>query len=73
MPSVIIRRNPQGELTFYIAKKDQEEVVLKLEHEGPGLWGGKVTLLDGSAYYLDPLPEPPSLPVTLRARRADED
>ncbi|PMR73786.1 putative nitrogen fixation protein NifT [Billgrantia endophytica] len=69
MPNVMIRRNPQGQLTFYIAKKDQEEIVLALEHDGPERWGGEVSLADGSSYYLEPLPAPPKLPITLRAKR----
>lgn len=40
MPSVMIRRNDAGQLTFYIAKKDQEEIVVSLEHDSPELWGG---------------------------------
>ncbi|TBU98819.1 putative nitrogen fixation protein NifT [Stutzerimonas kirkiae] len=72
MPSVMINRNKNGQLTFYIAKKDQEEIVLSLEHDGPERWGGEVSLTDGSSYYLDPLPAPPKLPITLRARRSGE-
>lgn len=72
MPSVMIRRNNQGKLTFYIAKKDLEETIVSLEHDTPERWGGTVTLADGSSYYLDPLSAPPNLPITLRAKRAAE-
>ncbi|CAD5376572.1 Protein NifT [Pseudomonas sp. OF001] len=71
MPSVMIRRNPQGQLTFYIAKKDQEEIVVALEHDSAELWGGEVTLGDGSSYWIEPIPQP-KLPITLRAKRAGE-
>lgn len=71
MPSVMIRRNPEGQLTFYIAKKDQEEIVVALEHDSAELWGGEVTLGDGSSYYIDPIPQP-RLPITVRAKRAGE-
>jgi len=73
MPSVMIRRNAQGQLTFYIAKKDLEETVVSLEYDTPERWGGTVELGDGSSYYIEPLDTPPSLPTTLRARRAGED
>ncbi|HEX8545065.1 MAG TPA: putative nitrogen fixation protein NifT [Pseudomonas sp.] len=73
MPSVMIRRTPQGQLTLYIAKKDLEETVVSLEHDRPDCWGGKITLADGTAYYLEPLSTPPRLPVTFRATRASED
>ncbi|MHC8286920.1 protein NifT [Pseudomonas syringae] len=73
MPSVMIRRNSQGQLTFYVAKKDLEETIVSLEHDSPDCWGGKVTLGDGSAYYLEPMSIPPTLPITLRAKRASED
>lgn len=72
MPSVMIRRNPQGQLTIYIPKKDLEETVVALQHDSPDCWGGEVTLADGSRYYLEPLAVPPSLPITLRAKRAGE-
>lgn len=72
MPSVMLRHNAQGQLTFYIAKKDQEEIVTALEFDSPERWGGEVTLADGSSYYLEPLSAPPKLPITLRAKRAGE-
>ncbi|ACO76406.1 Nitrogen fixation protein [Azotobacter vinelandii CA] len=71
MPSVMIRRNDEGQLTFYIAKKDQEEIVVSLEHDSPELWGGEVTLGDGSTYFIEPIPQP-KLPITVRAKRAGE-
>lgn len=71
MPSVMIRRNDEGQLTFYIAKKDQEEIVVSLEHDSPELWGGEVTLGDGSSYFIEPIPQP-KLPITVRAKRAGE-
>ena len=69
MPKVMLRRNESGDITFYVAKKDLEETVVSVEHEGPDQWGGEVKLADGSSYYLDLLDEPPKLPITLRARR----
>lgn len=70
MPNVMIRKNETGELTLYVAKKDQEDVIESIEKTGADGWGGTVTLKDGTSYYLDPLDEEPKLPITLRARRA---
>ncbi|GAB4366183.1 MAG: putative nitrogen fixation protein NifT [Methylohalobius sp. ZOD2] len=69
MPKVMIRRGSDGALSFYVAKKDLEETVVSLEHDGPDKWGGEVELADGSRYLLDLLDEMPRLPVTLRAKR----
>ena len=71
MPSVMIRRNAEGQLAFYIAKKDQEEIVVAMQHDSAELWGGEVTLGDGSSYYIEPIPQP-RLPITVRAKRAGE-
>ncbi|MBB3103896.1 putative nitrogen fixation protein NifT [Azomonas macrocytogenes] len=72
MPSVMLRINDQGKLTFYIPKKDLEETVVSLEHDRPDCWGGEVALSDGSTYYLEPLSAPPKLPITLRAKRVGD-
>jgi nitrogen fixation protein NifT len=70
MPNVMIQRDREtGNMTLYVPKKDLEENVVSLEFEGPGKWGGKVTLADGSVYVLDTLDEEPRLPITLRAKR----
>lgn len=73
MPSVMIRKDASGQMTFYIAKKDLEEKIVAIEHDKPDLWGGEVTLADGSKYFLEPMTTPPNLPITLRAKRAGED
>lgn len=71
MPSVMIREN-DGQMTLYIPKKDLEETVVSIEHNQPDCWGGEFTLADGSSYYIEPLSEAPSLPITLRAKRGAE-
>ena len=68
MPSVMIRRNDQGKLDLYVAKKDLEETIVSLEFDSPEQWGGAVELADGSRYWLEPQPQP-NLPITLRAKR----
>ncbi|MEI6896311.1 MAG: putative nitrogen fixation protein NifT [Psychromonas sp.] len=69
MANIILRRQ-DGILTGYIAKKDLEAEVLSLEFEEPNKWGGKIVLSNGSSFYFDPLPEQPTLPITIRMRRA---
>ncbi|MGB0723670.1 MAG: putative nitrogen fixation protein NifT [Gammaproteobacteria bacterium] len=68
MPSVMLRRNAEGNVLFYIAKKDQEEVVETAEVDTDEQWGGELTLTDGSQYSIDPI-DPNSLPITVRAKR----
>ncbi|HBA35506.1 MAG TPA: putative nitrogen fixation protein NifT [Gammaproteobacteria bacterium] len=70
MPSVMIRRNDEGKLTLYVAKKDLEDVIISMEKSGDEGWGGTVVLADGSRYYFDPFDTEPKLPITVRARRA---
>lgn len=72
MPSVMIRHNESGQLTFYVPKKDLEEIVVSLEHDSPDCWGGEVTLADGSSYYIEPMTQAPDLPITVRAKRGGE-
>jgi len=69
MAKVMIRRTENGDLSFYIAKKDLEEKVVSLEHPGPEKWGGKVELADGSQYTLEIYDVMPRLPITLIAKR----
>lgn len=69
MPSVMIRRTPEGELLFYIAKKDQEDIISTVEVDTGDSWGGEVELTDGSKYYIDPMSPPPEFPTTLRFKR----
>jgi nitrogen fixation protein NifT len=67
----MIREN-DGQMTLYVPKKDLEETVVSIEYSEPTRWGGEVKLADGSSYYIEPLSEMPSLPITLRAKRGNE-
>lgn len=71
MPNVMIRVKDDGGLLFYIAKKDQEDEIAKVERDTETEWGGEVELMDGSKYYIDPISPRPSFPTTLRFKRAD--
>ena len=68
MPNVMLRRDGAGKLSLYVAKKDLEEKVVSVEFETPGKWGGALTLADGSAFYVEPMPEP-TLPMTVKAKK----
>lgn len=70
MPSVMLRYNDDGNLLFYVAKKDMEETVASVEMDDEQVWGGVIELADGSFWYIDPLSPPPSFPTTLRFKRA---
>jgi len=70
MPNVMIRRNDDGKLTFYVAKKDLEAGVVSVETDTSESWGGEIQLDDGSKYYIDPMSPPPEFPTTLRFKRA---
>lgn len=70
MPSVMLRKNDDGKILFYIAKKDQEDVVESVEVDTDDSWGGVITLSDGSTYFIEPMSPPPALPTTLRFKRA---
>jgi nitrogen fixation protein NifT len=71
MPSVMIRKNDSGSLLFYVAKKDMEETISRVETDTPEAWGGEVELTDGSKWYVDPISPPPVFPTTLRFKRAE--
>jgi nitrogen fixation protein NifT len=71
MPSVMIRRKDNGELLFYVAKKDMEETIATVETDTSDAWGGAVELTDGSRWYVDPISPPPEFPTTLRFKRAE--
>ncbi len=68
MPSVMIRQTADGKLSFYVAKKDLEETIDTLEFDSAEKWGGEVKLMDGSMFYIDPMPAP-KLPMTVRAKK----
>lgn len=69
MPNIMIREQ-DGTLTGYIAKKDLEAEIVSLEFEEADSWGGKMTLSTGDSFYFDPLAGKPTLPITIRMRRA---
>ena len=71
MPNVMIRKSDSGALLFYVAKKDMEETIARVETDTQQTWGGEVELTDGSRWYVDPISPPPVFPTTLRFKRAE--
>ena len=43
----VMLREEGGETCFYIAKKDMEETIVKMEFESDAMWGGEVELGKG--------------------------
>ena len=64
---VMIRRNSDGALSAYIAKKDLEEPIVAMEN--PRMWGGSITLGNGLRLELPELSSETALPITVEARR----
>jgi len=69
MPNVMLRHDNDGNLLFYVAKKDLEAVVTSVETDDGDSWGGEIGLADGSRFYIDPISPPPAIPTTLRFRK----
>lgn len=69
MPNIMIREQ-DGIMTGYIAKKDLEAEIVSLEFAEQDRWGGKMTLNNGLSFYFEPLSAQPTLPITIRMRRA---
>jgi nitrogen fixation protein NifT len=67
---VMIRRNPAGILSAYVAKKDLEEPIVS--QEKPDLWGGMVTLANGWQLELPEMAAGTTLPITVEARKLSD-
>jgi nitrogen fixation protein NifT len=67
---VMIRKNSEGQLSAYVAKKDLEEPIVAMDK--PEMWGGRITLANGWRLELPPLSPQTVLPITVEARRLSE-
>ncbi len=67
---VMIRKNRDGVVSVYVAKKDLEEPIVAMER--PAMWGGRVTLANGWQLELPGLAVETALPITVEARRVGE-
>ena len=73
MPKVMLRRNKNDSMSFYVAKQDLEAEVRRIEFTAADKWGGEIELDDGSRYFIPPLDQEPRLPITVRASRVRKD
>ena len=53
----IMLREDGGEIYFYIAKKDMEETISKMEFNSEEQWGGEVELSNGETWWIQPGPK----------------
>ncbi|WP_227817524.1 putative nitrogen fixation protein NifT [Nitrogeniibacter aestuarii] len=69
MANIMIRKNDEGGLVFYLPKRDLEASIESIEFDEDEKWGGELKLDNGGSYYIDPIARPPRLPISLRAKR----
>ena len=50
-------REKDGKVKFYVAKKDMEETITKIEFESDEKWGGEVVLSNGETWWIQPAPK----------------
>ena len=53
----VMLREDGGEIYFYIAKKDMEETISKMEFTSEEQWGGEVKLSNGETWWIQPGPK----------------
>lgn len=53
----VMLREENNEICFYIAKKDMEETITKIEFETVEKWGGEVELSNGETWWIQPGPK----------------
>jgi nitrogen fixation protein NifT len=50
----VMLREQNGEIYFYIAKKDMEEIIENIEFNSDEKWGGEVELGNGEIWWIEP-------------------
>jgi len=50
----MLRENDAGEILFYLAKRDMEEIIKTIEFDSDEKWGGNVELTNGDTWYITP-------------------
>ena len=56
MAKVMLRENA-SDIFFYIAKKDMEETIQRIEFLSDEKWGGEVELSNGEIWWIEPGPK----------------
>jgi nitrogen fixation protein NifT len=69
MANIMIQEKAAGGLVFYLPKCDLEAGIQSIEYDTQEKWGGELKLENGGIYYIDPMPKPGRLPISIRARR----
>lgn len=54
MAKIMLRENDSGEILFYLAKRDMEEIIKELEFDSDEKWGGNVKLTNGDTWFIAP-------------------
>jgi len=57
MAKIMLRENDMGEILFYLAKRDMEEIIKELEFDTDEKWGGNVKLSNGDTWFIAPQPK----------------
>ncbi len=63
----VMLRESNGQVLFYVAKKDLEEPITKIEFDSPEKWGGEVTLANGQVWFIEPGPK--KVPSEINAKK----
>lgn len=66
----MLRYDSTGAISFYVAKKDMEETILKSEFDTEEKWGGEVELSNGETWFIEPCPK--KFPSEVVAKRLGE-
>lgn len=66
----VMLRESEGIIYFYVAKKDMEETIEKLEFDTEEEWGGEVELSNGEIWWIKPGPK--NLPKEEACKRIAE-
>jgi len=53
----VMLRESNGEISFYVAKKDMEETIETIEFNSDEKWGGEVELSNGETWWIEPGPK----------------
>ncbi len=53
----VMLRESNGEISFYVAKKDMEEIIETIEFNTDEKWGGEVELSNGETWWIEPGPK----------------
>lgn len=67
MAKVMLRYDSKGAISFYVAKKDMEETILKSEFDTDEKWGGEVELGNGEVWFIEPCVK--KFPAEVMAKR----